>query len=130
MQNKNESFVVEIDLYQVRLHIFNGYSVEYISKYLENKFPGSSYQRPLASATAFTMIHKTHGEEYCIDFISPLKQTAISQKTISHEALHTSYEIANCVGLRTDINNQEAIAYILGYIVQKINEKVFEKNRK
>lgn len=41
--------------------------------------------------------------------------------TITHEAVHAAWKILHLVGIKCSANNNEPMAYLVGYIVKKIN---------
>jgi hypothetical protein len=125
--HKSKIFDFDLEIYNARVHVFHNSTDEEVKNYIFNLFPDAVYDRPKNnSATAFVFEHESYGEQYAIDFIIPLKRNnPESHKTISHEASHTTYEICNSRGIKCDYYNQETFAYILGYIVKKINEGVF-----
>ena len=120
-------FDFDLEIYNARIHIFHNCTDEEIKESMNDKFPDAVYERPRNnSATAFVLEHENCGEQYAIDFIIPLKRNnPESHKTIAHEASHVTWEVINSRGIKGDYYNQENFAYILGYIVRKINEEVF-----
>lgn len=124
---KSDLFTFDIDMYFARVHIAHNISTDEIEKYVSKNFPGLKYKRPAGkSAFSFTVEAPDQASQYVIDFIIPLKKNSpVSQRTISHEAYHIAQDIADTVGIKMDYNNQEPHAYLLGHIVEKINEKLF-----
>lgn len=125
---KSKIFDFDLEMYNARVHVFHNSSDDEITEYLLSEFPGAIYERPgNNSATAFVLEHGNCGEHYVIDFIVPLKRKIPeSHKTIAHEATHVAWEMSQSRGLKCGYDNQETFAYIVGYIVRKINEEVFE----
>lgn len=57
------------------------------------------------------------------EYIVLIKENA-SPGTIAHEAKHTVNNIFGHIGQDLDINNDEAECYLLGWIVNRIHEKL------
>jgi len=129
--SKSKMFNFCVEIYGARIHIFHCCEEEEVTLYLEKQFPGVTYERNNSmAAITFVCEHKNFGNEYCVDFITPLKTSSPgSHNTISHESLHIVCEISKDRGLKFDLDNLEPINYLLGHIVQKINEEVFKKNK-
>jgi hypothetical protein len=52
-----------------------------------------------------------------------LTDDAFAMSTIAHEALHITSFIMKRVGIKPDVNNDEAQAYLLSWIVEQVYEQ-------
>lgn len=124
-----QAFIIDIDIYASRIHILHNHSTEQFNEYLQQNFNGIEYTRKENNA-ATTMIftYDDGPQEYIIDFNSRMKRSnPFDAGIISHEASHVVFEICERLGIRYGIENQEAFAYLHGYIVQKIYEGLWGK---
>lgn len=48
--------------------------------------------------------------------------------TISHEAVHAAYEYNNAVGVKSGYTNQESLAYLVGYMTEKLANMLADVN--
>lgn len=55
------------------------------------------------------------------------EEEIVTPGTIAHEALHATNFICDSVGILEDYNNDEAQAYLLGWLVDKIDEFIKRK---
>ena len=127
--NNPQAFLIDIDVYTSHIHILHNHSTEQFNDYLQQNFKGIEFLRKECNA-ATTMIftYDDGPQEYVIDFNSKMKKgNPFDTGTIAHEALHVTFEICERLGIRYDIENQEAFAYLHGYIVQKIYEGLWGK---
>jgi hypothetical protein len=56
-----------------------------------------------------------------------LTDEAFAISTIAHEAFHVTNFISKRVGIKPDVNNDEAQAYLLSWIVEKVYEQFKNK---
>ena len=56
-----------------------------------------------------------------------IKQGADIYEVVPHEVLHSVLDIAECVGIKADFNNQEPLAYLVGHINCSILKKLHGK---
>ena len=128
MQYKSKSFSFDVDIYNTRVNILYLFSDEQLQKYIEDNFPGAVYKRtPGATAAAMTFIHSSGAEEPLIDFLTPFKiKDPKAHSTISHETIHVAWDILETHGIIIDSQNHEALSYLVGFIVKKINEGLFD----
>jgi len=124
---KSKIFNFQLDTYKTKIIIFHNCPQERINKYLDKNYKGLIYERnPKHQASSFVCEHSNGYEEYCIDFICPLKKNDPgSYNTIVHESFHVLCNIFEARGINLVYGESEVFTYPLGYIVQKIIEEVF-----
>jgi hypothetical protein len=128
---KARTFIIEINIYKARVHILHSLSNNELQKYIEKYFPGASYERSSPQTAAALTFHQgTSLEEYAIDFSTPLKISShLSHQTLSHEVFHITLEIMRSIGVELSLESEEAFTYLQGFIVGKIIEGIFNKEK-
>ena len=61
-----------------------------------------------------------------IRFKHVLDDHARMQSVIAHESLHATHHILNRVGISLVPESEEAFTYLLGYLVEQINKRIYE----
>lgn len=122
-------FTFPLETYKTKVIVFYNCPTAKMQKYLNKNFKGLIYERnPKHQASSFVCEHSNGYEEYCIDFINPLKKNDPgSYNTIVHEAFHVLCNVFDSRGINLIYGESEVFTYPLGYIVQKIIEGVFKK---
>lgn len=93
-------------------------------KYMKKK--GTHLSKSYNSAKGLCMgIDKTH-----TIFIMIKKRRKYCWDTITHEALHATNEILNARGVGTTHKNDEAQTYLLGFIINKVQNYIGNQNEK
>lgn len=127
MKEKSKSFIFTVDVYNARVHILYLLSDEEIKTYVDENFPGAVYNRNGTKAAFSGAIDADGYCEYFVDFIYSPKNKIYLHDTIAHEAHHITQYIFDDRGVKSDRENSEPEAYLLGYIVRKITEGIFSK---
>lgn len=121
-------FTFPLETYKTKVIVFYNCPATKIQKYLSKNFNGLIYERnPSHQASSFVCEHSNGYEEYCIDFIYPLKKNdPDSYGTIVHEAFHVLCNVFEPRGINLLYGESEVFTYPLSYIVKKIIEGVFK----
>lgn len=109
---------IKVPLYHQRLQIIICDDVEKEIEEVNKKFPTSCDRFDFSGyAEAIDNYHLVLlNKKY-------LKEESFAISTISHEALHITSFILKRVGIKPDVENDEAQAYLLSWIVEKVYQE-------
>jgi hypothetical protein len=121
-QLRRELFTVEIDIYEttvlVGLNASHKDITKFLAKHNENWGDGNNFNAQAKGMASFS----PHSRFIVLQIEGPLF-TPDWYGTLAHEAEHTSHFIMKNVGVPSD-GIDEPYAYVTGYIVQKVLEKL------
>ena len=78
----------------------------------------AGYQKPVIGSGGITL----HYPDAPSNFVVIMHPTWTSPGNIAHEALHLAGKIMQCVDIKYDIDNDEPMAYLIGFIVDGIHQ--------
>lgn len=123
---KSEPFVIDIELYDFRVHILHNFTDEEFQTYILGNFDLNEITRKTSTATCWTIYDKNGKPDFAIDFKRRLKRDGYSFNTIVHEAAHVGFDIMNHVRVPYTHNvTDEAFCPLIAFISQKIYEGIF-----
>lgn len=59
-------------------------------------------------------------------FILAIRPSAFSQASVTHETIHLTHRILECVGVKSSYLEDEVEAYLAGYLSQEIVNRIYE----
>lgn len=122
-----KNFIIDIDIYTARIHIIYNNTDGEFNEYILNNF-SLVVPRPKTDASYWSFTSDNGTTQYLIDFPHKLKQTDYNDiNTITHEALHVTFDIMNTVKIKYDYENEEPFCYLNGLVNEKIFEGLFKK---
>ena len=117
---KVTSEIIQVPIYNQDFCIFYGNATEYLD-YIRVEF---GYRDLVTGRTqARTLELKTLGKRHLVLFLNSEHITEIDPKCfsiISHELIHLTGSVMDFAGIKHDINNDEAWAYLSGFLSHKI----------
>ena len=114
-------FLIDIKLYRSEIELYIGKTHNNIYKI--TKRHGKKHYKFLSSFSdgfCFACCLNNKNEKV---FIVSMDKKAKSEE-VFHESLHLSYYILDNAGVKYDVDNHEAIAYLQGYIARKIKRQI------
>ena len=120
------SRVITFDFLHVNvLVLFNENQIKQFSKNLPEDI-AENYLYNINSSLGTMSVITLNNIPY---FVISLKDD-VALNTIVHESVHAIHEICNYTGIPIELNNSETIAYMTGYLSEKIVKEIQIKNRK
>jgi len=83
----------------------------------------AGYSGDMVGKVAMVLRYPDNPGEYVVIF----HKEAISPGNIAHEALHLLHDIMENVGMGPELNDDEAQAYLIGFIVNGIHQIIYKK---
>lgn len=115
MKDTAERYDFTIPLYEIRVSVYISHDMAYNIIDINNDF-GITVEKGKFQAKAMQI-----GNSNEVRFAILLQEHNDLVKVIAHESLHLSWYICGALGIELSLNNHEPQAYILEYIVDKIN---------
>lgn len=128
MQYKNHSFIIDIELYDFKVHVLHDFSDEEFQEYILGNFDLDEITRRTSTATCWTIYNKNGKPDFAIDFRKRLKRDGYSFNTIVHESTHVALDIFNHIKVpHTHDITDEAFCPLCAYIAGKVYTGLFER---
>jgi len=124
---QSKSFVIDIELYDYKVHVLYLFTDDEIKEYVKKTFRDSDFERSTAPATFCNAEEAGLPFNECIiDFKRKLNQNGRLTRTwIAHEVFHAVCEITRYVDIPLCQQSEEAYAYLAGLITEKIYAGLF-----
>lgn len=78
----------------------------------------------LTPGAGITALFTSESQRACMIKIDGFANTAQCRGTLTHEIFHVAEFVLRTCGLKVSKNSHEAYAYLIGYITEKIYEKI------
>ena len=98
-----------------------------VTKEFDEAVLEAGYKEDCTDSDAVTLHYPNKPKQYCVVF----RKGSASYGNIAHEALHLVYKISHSVGIEYDVNNQEPLTYLMGFIVDGMHQIInsYEKSK-
>ena len=93
-----------------------------ITDEFEKEVLEAGYQKDVTGSGGITL----HYPDAPSNFTIVMHTDCTSPGNIAHEAYHLCGKIMDCVDIKYDINNDEPMAYLIGFIVDGLHQIIFE----
>ena len=93
-----------------------------VTKKFEDVVLEAGYKEDVAGNTAITLHYPDNPLKYVVVF----KKGCVSHGAIAHEACHLTQKLMNDVDIEHDYKNDEAEAYLIGFIVDGIHQIIYK----
>jgi len=103
-------------MFKIEINIYNTYLYVYVDKV--------KFKRK-------TKVKDNNFEGYTMDSeegIMMYLPEDYDDSIVAHECIHASWFILDGVGIELDVDNHEALAYLVSYLMKKIKRLVYEKS--
>lgn len=124
-------FRVEVPLYRIGIIFMFGHDREKAEKWLEdNGLLGEGYVDTEMLDWCFTdphhgiTCHNNNGNRICVHVDS-----IDNHGSIAHEIYHATMKLMEYVGMRPNEANEEAFAYVVGYVTEEVYNKIKEHEK-
>jgi hypothetical protein len=113
--------VIPIEIYCTELVVSIGQTDDEIFDECKKRWEWDKYESVVISSVSSQSLanFSSNSKMFMIRF----KEKEPKDGLIAHEAFHAAFRILNSIGLNPSYETEEAYAYLLDYIVNKIKEK-------
>ena len=123
-----KTFIIDIELYDFKIHVLNNVSDEEFQEYILGNFDNTQIERKTSTATCWTIYDKEGKPNFALDFRKKLKKDGYSFNTIVHESSHVAFDIMNHIKVPyTHDITDEAFCPLIAYISQKVYEGIWSR---
>jgi hypothetical protein len=84
---------------------------------IENKFKIKDVCNSRCAETAVIVNDDGYRQIYLV-----FTDDYFAQNTLTHECVHAAWRVLEMVGIEVDVDNQEPLAYVAGWIAEKVND--------
>ena len=118
---KADAYRIDIPIYDLSVYVYIGETIKKSAKALNKAFPGMDLKLGNdINAYAIKAEHDQTGDALFAILLKRAPLTTTSIATITHEAYHITNYLTEYIGIKQDFGNDEAQAYMLGFIVEQI----------
>jgi len=121
-----KKYTFYVPIYSRRVYVYIGDDYKDINKKVNKdyKIEESGDKANYLEASVVEMTHKGEG---LVDNLFLLPSN-VEQHTVAHECVHMAWDILDLVGVRVEADNNEALAYLVGYLMKEVNIIITKHN--
>ena len=119
-----KSHQIPLPIYRQIVKIYTGESYKDITTKIEKDYGLEPFEYDFQTASSLVVTHK---EDNLIHFILILPKD-VSYSTLAHECLHCAWDILGHVDVEVTKDNHEALAYLVGHIMDHAIEIIDKYN--
>ena len=112
-----KEYKVQIQIYGNTLHVYVGENIEDIVKYVENKYK-IEFEEGTDTMDALTA-NLVNKKKKRTDHVMLLPKNT-NGSILAHECVHSAYSILDYHFVKITPDNDEALAYLVGYLYREI----------
>lgn len=124
MYQQNKVYELNLHLYPRKVWVVVGMSVEEISRRFSTRNNNDVYLSDTAIATVISVNRRTDNRMGELIRISQVDYMTVG--AIAHESLHAAMDICSDLGINPTYEEQEPLAYLVGYIAEFVGKIVKE----
>lgn len=124
MEFYRKPYFVYCEIYRANIYFCPGFSREEIRDTVK-EITGDDRDRDFSHLNGFTLVADGPKTEGIFVWVDSGEYSPKIAAVIAHEALHVTNYILHCTGVGVTLENDEAQAYLLGWITKKLTEFYF-----
>ena len=111
----------KIPIFDRALNVYIGTSIQEAAARIEKDYEISMEVH--ATTDGFST-YITNEKLKSIHYVIALETSTVTSRHIAHEALHSAFDMLDYIDVKVDVDNQEALAYLMDYIIGLIEESL------
>jgi hypothetical protein len=119
-------FSFDLVIFPIEINVFFNYSGEpeatLIASVIDQLFPNCDIE-PACFVNSLALCTR-RGHNKILIYLNGYNDKLITHGVIAHEVLHAIHYIGQNLGFKPDFDNDEHLAYIMTYIIDKIYENI------
>ena len=119
-----KSYTIPLPIYRQIVKIYIGDIYTSVTSKIEKDYELEPFEYEFQQASSLVLTNK---EDKLIHFILVIPKD-VAYSTLSHECLHCAWDILEHVGVKVNNDNHEALAYLVGHLMDHAIEIIDKYN--